>query len=47
MWWLFWTLCFGIGSSGFLLITLIVLVRGIEDLRKMIRSITSRANINY
>jgi hypothetical protein len=42
LWWMFWTLCFVVAGAGFSLIALVVLVRGLGDLRKMVRAITSR-----
>jgi hypothetical protein len=45
-WWLFWTLCFAISGGGFFLIALVVLVRGIGDLRRMVRALSSGASSN-
>jgi hypothetical protein len=42
MWWLFWTFCFAVAGGGFFLIALVVLVRGVGDLRRMVRALTSR-----
>jgi len=42
LWWWFWTICFIVSGGGFFVIALVVLVRGVGDLRQMVRSITSR-----
>ena len=44
LWWWFWTICSLVSGGGFFLIALIVLVRGVGDLRQMIRTITSRTS---
>jgi hypothetical protein len=41
-WWYFWTFCFVVAGTSFSAIALIVLIRGVRDLRKMIEYITSR-----
>jgi hypothetical protein len=42
LWWRFWTVCFVIGGSSFSLIAAVVLVKGIGDLRQMVRLIRNR-----
>jgi hypothetical protein len=41
-WWRFWTVWFVIGSTSFSLIAAVVLVKGIGDLRRMVRLIHNR-----
>ena len=43
-WWLFWTACFLIALVGFVTIAVLVLTRGLGDLRRMVQSITSRSS---
>lgn len=42
LWWLFWSAWLVLAGAAFLFITLVVLVRGLGDLRQMIRSIARR-----
>ncbi len=41
-WWYFWTACFAIAGICFTLIAMIVLVRGVGDLRKMLLYLATR-----
>lgn len=45
-WWYFWTVCFTLSGICFTLIALVVLARGIGDLRRMIRYIVSRSDVH-
>ena len=42
LWWWFWTLSFIFGAGSFALIAVVVLFRGLGDLRQMVRAITAR-----
>lgn len=44
VWWLFWTACFVVAVVGFIAVAMVVLARGFGDLRRMVRSITSRSS---
>ena len=44
VWWLFWTVCFVVSGVGFFAVAMLVLIRGFDDLRQMVRSITSRSS---
>jgi len=44
VWWLFWTACFVVAVVGFAAVAMVVLARGLGDLRRMVRSITSRSS---
>jgi hypothetical protein len=39
VWWLFWTACFVVAGVGFVVVAMVVLVRGFGDLRRMVQSI--------
>ncbi len=36
-WWYFWCACFVVAGSSFAFVAAVVLVRGVADLREMIR----------
>ena len=45
-WYYFWTANFVIAGSSFVLITLVVMVRGSQDLRNMLRSLHDKNTIS-
>ena len=45
-WYYFWVMCFTLAGIAFVVITLIVLVRGISDLRQMFARLESRTRPN-
>ena len=45
-WYYFWTANFIVAGSSFVLITLVVMMRGSQDLRKMLRSLQNKSTIS-
>jgi hypothetical protein len=43
LWWLFWTVCFVVAGGGFFLVATVVLIRGFNDLRQMVRFLSARS----
>jgi hypothetical protein len=41
-WWYFWIFCFATAGASFALIAAVVMVRGVSDLRSMIRVLDER-----
>ena len=41
-WWYFWIVCFVTAGTSFALIAAVVMVRGVSDLRSMIRILEER-----
>ena len=44
LWWAFWTVTFVAASLGFALIALVVAVRGVADLKSLIRALSGKRN---
>ena len=42
LWWYFWIFCFATAGGSFALIAAVVMVRGVGDLRNMIRILEER-----
>jgi hypothetical protein len=45
-WYYFWTVNFIVAGSSFVLITLVVMVRGSKDLRDMLRNLRNKSTIS-
>jgi hypothetical protein len=45
-WYYFWTANFIVAGSSFVLITLMVMVRGSKDLRDMLRSLKDKSTVS-
>ena len=45
-WYYFWTVNFIVAGSSFVLITLVVMVRGSKDLRDMLRNLGNKNTIS-
>jgi hypothetical protein len=43
LWWRFWTFAFVAAGTGFAVIAVIVLFKGVGDLKEMLRLLTARA----
>jgi len=44
LWWAFWTVTFAAAGLGFAVIALVVAVRGVADLKSLIRALSGQRN---
>jgi hypothetical protein len=42
LWWVFWTVAFAAAGLGFALIALVVAVRGVADMKSLIRALSGK-----